>query len=366
MKLTPIKIKGKAGQPKKRTPPGPAQQSKRQRDDRDGGNDSKDGPCRRRFRSKRPAAPIEELPTELLERIILMSQNLNVLRSSLRIGYRFSSPAFLTELLEAAFAPTWGVWFGYDKEVVCSPDEEILQDLGNSRTLDPNWVPGDPDFQSAVLACKWANTALMLEAQQKWYQRNGGPGNLRKLLTPLGQSRAEYALALRVSRGRLDSAAALFEKDWEQFKVSCADLFAADSPELVDIDTVWEQGMYMELHPSTKVPERLLAAPFDWETAKASYWLVRGGGQLLAAQMSSWELTKKGYDHIMKLADQQLILVFLVLWAKLRVFDHWPEFLLDQELDVIQQIQESESLADQKLWWWAFELMGCQSALEEP
>lgn len=68
----------------------------------------------------------------------------------------------------------------------------------------------------------------------------------------------------------------------------------------------------------------------------------------------------------MKLADQQLILVLLVLWVKLRVFDHWPGFLLEQELDVSQQMQQSESPADRKLWLWAFELMGCRGALGEP
>ena len=68
----------------------------------------------------------------------------------------------------------------------------------------------------------------------------------------------------------------------------------------------------------------------------------------------------------MKLVDQQLILVLLVLWVKLHVFDHWPKFLLEQELDVSQRMQQSESLADRKLWWWAFELMGRRSALGEP
>jgi hypothetical protein len=140
-----------------------------------------------------------------------------------------------------------------------------------------------------VLACKWVNTALVLEAQQKWYRRNGGPGNLLEHLNPLGRSRAEYALALRTSGGGLDDVAAHFEKDWERFKVSCAN-FAADTSGFADIDTVWEQAMYMDLHPLTRVPGRLLATPFNWETAKATYWLVRGGGRLLAGQMSSWEV----------------------------------------------------------------------------
>jgi hypothetical protein len=182
--------------------------------------------------------------------------------------------------------------------------------------------------------------------------------------------------------------AAHFEKDWERFKGSCAELFAMDKPKSADVNTVWEQPVYMELHPLTRVPERLLTTPFNWETAKATYWLVRGGGQLLAGQMSSWEvrvikpkqryptlelltgfvlqLTKRGYDRIMSLADQQLILVLLVLWVKLRVFDYWPEFLLEQELNTSQQMQQSESSADRKLWWWTFELIRCRGGLREP
>ncbi|KAH6855160.1 hypothetical protein B0I37DRAFT_364085 [Chaetomium sp. MPI-CAGE-AT-0009] len=362
MKLTPIKVKGKAGHVKKwKPPPEPVRGSKRRRDDDDKGNDSDDGSRRRRFKSRRPAAPIEELPTEILERIILVSRNLNILRSSLRIGYRFSSRAFLTELLEAAFASTWDIWFGYDKDAVCPSGERSLQELGNSRVLDPDWVPGDPDFQSAVLTCKWVNTALILEAQQKWYRRHGGPGSLLEYLNPLGRSRAEHALALRMSTGELGDAAAHFETDWERFKASCANLFAVDSPRLADTNIVWEQAMYMELHPLTRVPERLLSAPFNWETAKAIYWLVRGGCRLLAGQMSSWELTKRGYDRMMTLKDHQLILVLLVLWVKLRAFDYWPEFLLEQELDISQRMQQSESSADRNLWWWAFELIGRRS-----
>ena len=141
-----------------------------------------------------------------------------------------------------------------------------------------------------MLACKWVNTTLVLEAQQKWYRRNGGPGNLLEHLNSVGRSRAEYALALRTSSGELDDVAAHFEKDWERFKVSCTDFFAADTSRSADMDTVWEQAMYMDLHPLTRVPGRLLAAPFNWETAKATYWLVRGGGRLLAGQMSSWEV----------------------------------------------------------------------------
>jgi hypothetical protein len=148
MELTPIKIKGKGG-PKKTTwkPPKPESvvpKRKRDETEEEGDEGAVEPPPRRRFKAKKPAAAIEELPTEILERIIFMSGNLNFLRSSLRVGYRFSSPSFRTELLEAAFAPTWDVWYGRGRPKV---DLSILD-------LEP--VPGDPDFQ--VRFVPWSYT----------------------------------------------------------------------------------------------------------------------------------------------------------------------------------------------------------------
>ncbi|SPQ19636.1 3e5d6244-29df-4a14-8489-43e67c1175c3 [Thermothielavioides terrestris] len=198
MKLTPIKIKGKAGPRKVWRPPNRQRVShKRAREEDDDAPDERAGaPPRRRFKSKKPAAAVEELPTEILERIIFMSRNLNFLRSSLRLGYRFSSRSFLTELLEAAFAPTWDVWYGRRRHEVMPHQKDLL---------DPKRIPGDPDFQGAVLACPWVNVGLVLEAQQKWCRRNGGPGMLLANSTPPSAT---------VNQGLTD-AAARFEEDWK-------------------------------------------------------------------------------------------------------------------------------------------------------
>jgi hypothetical protein len=137
MELTPVKVKGKGGAQKKTwRPPAPQRTAKRPREEAEGDVAGDDRRQRRRFKSKRPAAPVEELPTEILENIILMSQNLNFLRSSLRIGYRFSSLSFLTELLKAAFGPTWQMWLGYHRARI--PFEDYTR---------YSTIPGDPDFQ---------------------------------------------------------------------------------------------------------------------------------------------------------------------------------------------------------------------------
>lgn len=153
MKLTQIKVKGKAGPRKTWKPPtgGRTGNSKRRRDEEDekqSGEEGSNRPPRRRFKARKPAAPIEDLPTEILERIIFMSRNINFLRSSLRIGYRFSTRSFLTELLEAAFAPTLDLWFGYKARQVAPPSRRRKGvSWGNNRWLLPEWVPGEPDFQ---------------------------------------------------------------------------------------------------------------------------------------------------------------------------------------------------------------------------
>ncbi len=160
MKLTPVKIRGKGGRKKAWQPPKPSQ-LKRQRDpssddDDDDtttatttipGNGSNHDtkpeiqePKRRlkRVKKKSSIALIEQLPTEIIERIFLMSENLDLPRSSLRIGYLLSARPFLKELILAAFAPTWDVWFG------CDP--LLVQSYTGWRT-DGDRFGGNPKFQ---------------------------------------------------------------------------------------------------------------------------------------------------------------------------------------------------------------------------
>lgn len=72
-------------------------------------------PLRPRHRST-----IEKLPTEILQRILLLSRELNFPRASLVIGYRLSPKSFLSEMVLQAFAPTWDNWFGCLKRNVIS------------------------------------------------------------------------------------------------------------------------------------------------------------------------------------------------------------------------------------------------------
>lgn len=92
-------------------------------------------------RKTRPAALIEQLPLEILERIFLFSGNLSLPRSSLRIGYNLSGRSFRLELLVSAFAPTWDVWFG------CTHGQEGQVHSYYGYYTDTHRIGGDPDFQ---------------------------------------------------------------------------------------------------------------------------------------------------------------------------------------------------------------------------
>jgi hypothetical protein len=150
MKLTAIKIRGRGSKKDKSKPQpdnNPPRGKIRGAPDDDGesstaalGHDRP--PSRKRTKAvtaRAGPATIEMLPTEILERIIMMSENINFLRASLRIGKRFSNPSFLNELVEAAFAPVWDQYYGVEFRSRFWADGDIVQDLGN------------PTFQVRVL-----------------------------------------------------------------------------------------------------------------------------------------------------------------------------------------------------------------------
>ncbi|KAJ4298552.1 hypothetical protein N0V88_003582 [Collariella sp. IMI 366227] len=285
-----------------------------------------------------------ELPTELLERIIFMSRNLNILRSSLRISYRFSSRPFLTELVEAAFAPTWNMRFGDHRA-------EIILHHGDG--VPPDRVPGDPDFQSEILTCPWATASLLLEAQQKWYRRSGSGQSSVLHLEPVSVP-PWHRHPPEAPLGDAENVVPLFEKDWDAFKGSCAALVAgSEDVDWTDVGLLLreKQAVYIDLHPSAKIPGRLLTGPFDWEAARTVYWLIRGRAMLGPRDTWSWELTQQGYDHIMGLGNKELALVLLMLLAKMGAFSHWPMFLFEQKLDdVTHQLGHCKTPEDWKLW----------------
>jgi hypothetical protein len=192
-KLTPIKIRGKGPRKKAWQPPPPKSSKldskKRSRcsaEENDDTADSSSLPRKRRKEKlalkKAAGAPIEQLPKEILEMVLLCSQNVYFPKASHRIGCVLSGESTLMRVVLSAFEPTWDVWFG------ALPRE--VQGYHEWRR-DSERLGGDPKFQvsvvtalswvlweintwwqSEVLACSWMSVDLMVNTQRFWFRRD--------------------------------------------------------------------------------------------------------------------------------------------------------------------------------------------------
>ena len=73
-------------------------------------------------------------------------------------------------------------------------------------------------------------------------------------------------------------------------------------------------------------------------------------------------MTWRGYEHILSLSDQQLALVLVLLFHRLRAFEHWPRFLIARGLQhTSSQMKHSQRLAIQQLGWGLSEILNPNS-----
>lgn len=138
MKLTPIRIRGKRGQPK----PGKASKNKAlgavnlgalSSSKRARKHHGKDADARRNGLSR-----LSQLPQEVLERVFIASQNLQLPLVNHELHHRLSSDSIKYQMVGAAFGLTWGAHYGIDKFEVSSYD---------GWQWDTERTEGDPDFQ---------------------------------------------------------------------------------------------------------------------------------------------------------------------------------------------------------------------------
>ncbi|EAA35673.1 hypothetical protein GE21DRAFT_218 [Neurospora crassa] len=348
MKLTPIKVRGRGGRKQPWQPPNPERFRRKYLDGDEDEFDEETGVIpsqvdkngvrrRRRVKTRKPAALIEQLPPEILERIFSMSENLNFPRSSLRIGYMLSARTFLMQLIVDAFSPTWDMWFGCPRKDIHSY---------RSYEKDGERMPGSPDFQTAILSSKWFSLSLILHAQQVWIRRHGSssrPFIHTENWLMLGPTRMELDRDLisgprpgEIQDYDMDDVRDVYSHhphhrlhfDGHFFDDSGAPS-SSQSYAKLDVETCFEadwswfttilnkfdpQGViysmenhalrtgYWDIHPATKIPNHLLANPVaSWDSVKLLYWLVRGGATLSSEQ--TWELTKLGYECLMSHPD---------------------------------------------------------------
>ena len=201
--------------------------------------------------------------------------------------------------------------------------------------------------QSDILACHWATLPLILDAQQVWIRRrprgsktpykhidlrclpwSGEAPPFDETCTPPPPSPSPTSSSRHKPdepNHTIESARDCFEADWR--------FFAGPHDRSCRI-TCWE-STYIGVHPCVRIPEALLAGPFDREKIRRLFWLR--SNWLGAARLGTWEVTKQGFDSVMRLdrpdgsdgtedddgeADQ------LALWV-LQLFDSWDVFGAD-------------------------------------
>ena len=304
MKLTAVKVKGK-GRKQTWQPPDPQRLTRKRKledDDSTGSNRLQRQRLSNRIADKvrtrrKPASPLEQLPTEILERIFLLSGNLNFPRSSLRIGYLLSGRTFHSELIVTAFAPTWDFWYGHRWYTKKNNRFFVSDEAGQKAAR------GDPELrklQSDVLACPWMTLDHILNAQQVWYRRRvreAGPvlhDAFRKRPGPgEGGSNSE------------DNDDGLFDGDvrvpetlaWDEFMAMLETHLSSVSgapispEEWLHQRNTWVHhwGAYQSVERNgTRIPNRLLTGPWDWPRVRLLHWLVQGGARLSPDQ--TWEV----------------------------------------------------------------------------
>lgn len=149
MKLTPIRVRGKRGQPKpvkkasarrKQTPdagdnPAQAKQAKQAKRHHKKADDAAGGML------KKGPPRLSQLPQEILERVFIASKNLSLPRVNHDLYHRLTTDSIKYQLVGAAFGPTWDAWYGLNGVDVRSYDGWIS---------DVERISGDPAFQVSL------------------------------------------------------------------------------------------------------------------------------------------------------------------------------------------------------------------------
>ncbi|OLN96629.1 hypothetical protein CCHL11_00629 [Colletotrichum chlorophyti] len=280
MQLTPIRIRGKRGKPA--SSKFATEQQLRQKK-------SKTSRLSTRLGIKRKSLLERKLPLEVIERIFLFSQNLNFPRCSPLVGGILSSRSTLINLLIDAFHPTWDCWFGVDIRAIKTALKRGTSDV--SRGLwrfasFPELFPGDPDYQTSVLAAPWVKVGIICEARQvwawrfardRWYSHSHvGPAN--------DEEQRQNTLDLPHDRsggfGHFDSQNC-FEYDWLSYSLN-------GSKHALDF--------YVDVHPKTTIPDALITGPWTVEEQRLLFWLRRGGAKI-QSESQTWETLRIGLQN---------------------------------------------------------------------
>lgn len=169
MKLTPIKVRGKRGQPTVHDDTVVKGKIKRQGNEAPGLS----GQPEAKRAKKRKTKPIDgigggmmmmmmmskamprilQLPQEVLERVFIASKNLALPLVSRELFRRLSTDSIKYQLVGAAFGPTWHAWYGLDNLQVLSYhgwNSDVDRIAGDAAfQVSPTSIPARIEFLAA-------------------------------------------------------------------------------------------------------------------------------------------------------------------------------------------------------------------------
>ncbi|KAK4068623.1 uncharacterized protein Triagg1_7271 [Trichoderma aggressivum f. europaeum] len=220
-------------------------------------------------RATRQRSTLDSLPGEILENILLYSANLSLPLVSNYIGMKLSGRATLLRLFIRAFHETWDQWFGI-------PTNPAI--VHGPWLEDAQHVPccGDPVFQVG-------------------HDYDGGfcHFNARECFE------ADYQQAIK----------------WPAFAARGVHWFSQD------------------IHPLTRIPDRLTTGPWDDESQRQLFWLCRGGymtcGKLIV--QPPWEVKMELIRNSMLNAEVPNLLAINCLY-RTWVFDGLPSDVVRKEV----------------------------------
>ncbi|KAI0013772.1 hypothetical protein F4779DRAFT_638926 [Xylariaceae sp. FL0662B] len=328
MELTPIKIPGKRrrkGEESVSLPP-----TKR----------PKETLSKRPKKMRQPRVPsMEMLPLEILERIFWFSEDVNLPRSSLRLGHLLSGRSTLRETFISAFGPTWEVWLG------CVRDREsdfpTVQSYAGWEE-DRDRFGGNPEFQSALLSYSWTTVSFILECWDLWVRRyaKDRPFHHVKIWDKPGTVAGDTTTGNRAdSVNSVGKAKDYFFHDYAAFcQVTTSSGIRHEQNTITLI----------EVHSETRIPDTLLTGPWDEAALQKLFWLVRAGARLAPDQ--TWEITLEGFHDAITDTNPpsgDINLTFVRLLDTLAAFETWPKHVVAEEYEKAERICSSSNRADQ-------------------
>lgn len=321
MRFTPIKVRGKRGQPKV------ANHGKRPNtnaEEASNGDDQLATQVKRTKTHHKDKSELDKIPQELLDRIWAASENLALPFVNRELRNRLSNDSSRKIMVGAAFGPTWDAWYGLG-------NDEVQSYFG--WVSDAGRIAGDPALQSAILAYSWATLPLLLESFEMWIRQhaNGRPYFASAALDGNG-TEGLAGEEVRVILGNMKSK---FQYDAWFFASNMAQTLLGHwnwSHSEMALSCRALLGQHLEINPGALIPDDLLAGPFfhnkddgneseknqeqergvegkqkdkkgpfamGVEKFERLFWLVRGGARLQAEQ--TWETSYEGFQAILKL-----------------------------------------------------------------